>query len=443
LFVAGDDDQSIYSLRHANPIGIVQFQVTYPAATSHTLNECFRCAPAILHPATALIAHNPNRLAKQLQSLYANAAPSVQGTLHVWSFPSAQVESVAIAQSCQRLINGGMSGQEDQILILISNRRLQLGPITQALANLGIPFDPPGGQSIRDQEAIRAVYSILRIARDQAANAPDYVAYRALLAQLQGVGISTVMAIGDLCVADNQNYRALFYLAAVPHWLNGRSAAAINRIRSIVQQTAGWNLADTIGARTAEIEQFLSTAVFVGSAQSVAHVQEWKALVGTLPQDMTIEELLLFLSSDDDVDQRRILNAVITRLGQMDAAVAPPQKRIRILTMHGAKGLSGKVVFIPSVEQGIMPSFRAIQAVGLLNEQRRLFYVSMTRAKAACIISHAALHTGAEALQIQQSWQVRLTRSQFLNEMGAISVNCNIGLTAAETAQIVADVNNL
>jgi superfamily I DNA/RNA helicase len=93
------------------------------------------------------------------------------------------------------------------------------------------------------------------------------------------------------------------------------------------------------------------------------------------------------------------------------------------MTMHGAKGLSGKIVFIPSAEQGIMPSFRAIHAAGLLNEQRRLFYVSVTRAKATCIISHAALHRGAEAFLIQQKPHVRLPRSQFLNEMGTPSQN--------------------
>jgi DNA helicase-2/ATP-dependent DNA helicase PcrA len=89
LFVAGDDDQSIYSFRHANPMGIVRFPATYPAARTHTLSACFRCTPAILRPAANLIAHNPNRLPKQLRSLYANAAPPVQGVLHVWSFASA------------------------------------------------------------------------------------------------------------------------------------------------------------------------------------------------------------------------------------------------------------------------------------------------------------------------------------------------------------------
>jgi ATP-dependent exoDNAse (exonuclease V) beta subunit len=76
-----------------------------------------------------------------------------------------------------------------------------------------------------------------------------------------------------------------------------------------------------------------------------------------------------------------------------------------------------------------MPSFRAIHAAGLLIEHRRLFYVSVTRAMAACIISHSALHTGASAFRLRQQPRVMLPRSQFLNEMGVASVNRANGLT--------------
>jgi DNA helicase-2/ATP-dependent DNA helicase PcrA len=442
LFVAGDDDQSIYSFRHANPSGIVQFNATYPAATTHSLAACFRCTPAILGPATNLIAHNPNRLPKQLQSLYIHAAPPVQGVLHVWSFASAQAERIAIAQSCQQLTNGPLAGQEDQIIILISNRRLQVGPITQELANLGIAFDPPGGASARDERVIRGAYSILRILRDRITASPDYIAHRDILAILHGVGVGTAKRIGDLCVNNQQNFHDLFYLGAPPHWLTGRYAVAVGRVCAIIQQVAGWTLQDTIGARAADIAQLLSNIIFIGSAQIPNYLQEWNAFSASLPQGMTIEELLAFLESDDEAAQRQILDAVNTRLGVGNQNAAG-QKRLRILTMHGAKGLSGKVVFIPSAEQGIMPSFRGIHAVGLLNEQRRLFYVSLTRAKAACIIAHSALHTGAEAFLIQQQPQARLPRSQFLNEMGVVSTNRAGGLTAAEIAQITTAVNNL
>jgi superfamily I DNA/RNA helicase len=111
--------------------------------------------------------------------------------------------------------------------------------------------------------------------------------------------------------------------------------------------------------------------------------------------------------------------------------------------MHGAKGLSGRIVFIPSVEQGVMPSFRAIQAAGLLGEHRRLFYVSVTRAMAACIISHSSLYSGATAFRLRQQWSVRLPRSQFLNEMGIPSRNRTAGLTAAEATHVVTEVDNL
>jgi superfamily I DNA/RNA helicase len=95
------------------------------------------------------------------------------------------------------------------------------------------------------------------------------------------------------------------------------------------------------------------------------------------------------------------------------------------------------------MEQGILPSFRNLQAAGLVIEHRRLFYVSITRAMAACIISHSASHTGSQAFALRNQPRVRLPRSQFLNEMGVASVNRTAGLSATEAAAIVPDVDNL
>ena len=80
LFVAGDDDQSIYmSLRHADPSGIVDFAVRYPNSQTHILNDVFRCTPNVLNPASTMIAVNPNRVAKNAVSLYQGATPPVMG----------------------------------------------------------------------------------------------------------------------------------------------------------------------------------------------------------------------------------------------------------------------------------------------------------------------------------------------------------------------------
>lgn len=443
LFVAGDDDQSIYSFRHADPTGIIRFNEVYPAAKTQTLEDCFRCTPTILNAASTLIGINPDRISKKLHSLYESSSPPVTGTLHVWSFPNAQQEATAIAESCQQLIAAGMAGQEDEIIILISNRRLQLNLITQELGNLGLPFDPPTGAATKDQDVIRAAYSMLRIVKDLGSDVRDYLAHRDLLSQLYGIGGGTAKEIADQCVTNNQNFRALFYLPSVPTWLSIRSANAVTRVKSIIEQVAGWNLQDTVGARTAEIEETLSSYIFNGSSQIDSLVGEWVSFASSMQPDMLLGELLQFLAARDEAEQRQILESVIVRLGIEASEQGVPERRIRILTMHGAKGLGGKVVFIPAVEQGIMPSFRAIQAVGLLNEQRRLYYVSLTRARAACLISHAAQHTGAEAFLIQQKPNVRLPRSQFLNEMAVTSANRSNGLSVGEAAKIMADLDNL
>lgn len=77
LFIAGDDDQSIYSFRHANPDGIVQFNNTYPGSSTYVLTDCFRCAPAILSSASNLIGYNPTRIHKNITPLYGSANPPV------------------------------------------------------------------------------------------------------------------------------------------------------------------------------------------------------------------------------------------------------------------------------------------------------------------------------------------------------------------------------
>jgi DNA helicase-2/ATP-dependent DNA helicase PcrA len=445
LFVAGDDDQSIYSFRHANPDGIVQFQTAYPASATHVLTDCFRCTPAVLGPASRLITFNLNRVTKNLTSLYGSSTPPVQGHMMVWSFQTAQEEVRSIAQSCQALINAGMAGREDEILILISNRRVQLDMLAQELGNLGLPYDPPRGAALTNEyEAIRAVYSILRIARDNSTGEEDYPAHRDLLEVLSGVGSATAKGVADACISNNQNFRQLFYLPTCPMWLSGRCPSAVQRVMATVQTVRTWSMSDTLAARSGDITTLLSSQVFTSGRNAANSLSIWSTLIGSLPAQITLEELLQFLAADSESDQQAILDLVNQRIGGgQPQTQAPVQKRIRILTMHGAKGLSGKVVFIPGAEQGLMPNFRALQATGLLIEQRRLFYVSVTRAMACCIATHAAQHSGAQAMALTQRSVARLTRSQFLNEMNVPSVTRTTGLSQAEAAAIVAEVNSL
>jgi DNA helicase II / ATP-dependent DNA helicase PcrA len=443
LFVAGDDDQSIYSFRHADPSGIVDFPNRYQGAATHELTDCFRCCPNVLNPALALIGHNPGRQPKNLNALYAGAAPPVPGTLSVWSFATAQEEACAIAESCEQLLNNGMAGREDEIVILLSQLNpsaIQLDPITQELANRGLPFAPPTGASLTEDSAIRAVYAVLRLVREARTGGDDYIPYRTLLSLLSGVGPTTAQTLADECVNRNANFRQLFLNP--PVWLRGRHATAVNRVSVIARTVGAWDLGDTVAQRIGDIGTILSQHVFSSAGQSAAPLATWYNFAGSLPQQTTLSELIDLFSATNENEQQGVLDGVNKRIGA-EVPVAAAPKKIRILTMHGAKGLSGKVVFIPSAAQSIMPSTRALQAPGLLIEQRRLFYVSVTRAMAACIISHALELRGAAAFALQQRPRVRLSRSQFLNEMGVPSVNRQGGLTDIETSAIVNDIGNL
>jgi superfamily I DNA/RNA helicase len=244
----------------------------------------------------------------------------------------------------------------------------------------------------------------------------------------------------------SQNYRNLFHQQSVPHWLTGRARRAVADIGQLAQDVGTWSLDDTLANRHGDIATLLVQRIFTAPNETQAFQDLWSAMTGALPPDMNLRELLLFLRASSDTDRDAVITVVNERLGATtgsNGSNGTPPRHVRILTMHGAKGLHGKIVFIPSVEQGILPSFRNLQAPGLVIEHRRLFYVSVTRAMAACVVSHCALHTGAQAFALKNQPNVRLARSQFLNEMGIASQNRASGLTATEATAIVAEINDL
>src|SRR5581483_8842353 len=110
----------------------------------------------------------------------------------------------------------------------------------------------------------------------------------------------TAKGVGDQCVAHHQNFHDLFYLAAVPQWLTARQIAAVGRISAIAQAVTGWSLTDTLAARSGDVTQQLGT-VFTG-AHAAETIASWTALLGTLPDGMTLDELLGFFAADTDAD---------------------------------------------------------------------------------------------------------------------------------------------
>jgi DNA helicase-2/ATP-dependent DNA helicase PcrA len=425
-FVAGDDDQSIYSFRFASPEGIRSFTNRYPQAGDHELTDCFRCTTSILRTAQALIAgfSEPNRIPKRLTSVYEMLYPPEHGVVYRWGFPSSIQEARSIASSCSELIRCGIPSRE--IMILVSNKRAQLSTITQELEAAHVEFESPRAASFFDTAPGRCVLALLRIVCDT----DDYLAHRLILGLRPHVGPGICNGIAERVIANNLNYRDIFYQPLPPGVFPPLQLPAINNARAVCARISGWAPTDTLTHRSIDILDILSN--IFGQQE----VQAWQSQIVHLPQDITLEELRDYLWADTDEQQASLLETVYTRLGlPIPAGGLLPQK-VRVMTMHGAKGLEAGIVFIPGLMEEILPGDKRRPYPGLVLEAARLLYVSITRARAACIITYART-------RVVYGRFSRQTPSRFTTRLAGPFADRDTGLAAPELDQIQQSYLNL
>ena len=379
-FIAGDDDQSIYSFRYAFPRGIQSFTNSdrFPDASSHEITHCFRCTPNILDSAQTLIHEfsEPSRLPKQTQSLFSDSIPPIPGHVFRWHFQRDLDEANAIGLSCQSLINRGLS--PEKILILVSNTNIQLRSITHTLENLGLPYDSPREVQFIETELGRFIYGMIRIVCDN----NDYFAHRLLLGLFPRIGPITCNNIANIIFANNLNYKDIFYTQSPSDVFNKQQLGCINKIKQICSILATWDKEDTLTSRNSEINMVISN--LWGSDETV----NWQDYIGKLPQDLTLLELREYMGMKF-LEQKNILLRLIYDRLQLQKPIngfIPP--KIRIMTMHGAKGLSGEIVFVPGLEESILPGIKKSRYPGLVFEAARMLYVAITRARISCVFSY-------------------------------------------------------
>jgi DNA helicase-2/ATP-dependent DNA helicase PcrA len=420
-FVAGDDDQSIYSFRFALPQGIQIFHATYPGCGDHNLTQCFRCATSVLAAAHALIAAHPsaNRISKNLQSVYASSTPPVAGSVLRWIFQNGADEARAVARSCLSLIEAGTRAAD--ILILISDRNVLESPLSAALRALNIPFESRSEQDYLSTDEGRVLYAVVRII----CNPDDYVALRSLFGLLRGVGIATCTSIKEKVVQNNLNYRDLFYQPLPSGVFSNREGNAIRRITEICTRLVGWTGDDTLAGRAAELVEIVGA--FGGPAQAAI-----ERTLAALPAALSVAELREWLVTTSDEARANLLTGAYQRMGMEPPAPQEPMSKVRLMTMHGAKGLSARVVFIPGLEEEVFPGPRRRPYPGLIEEAARLLYVSITRARAGCILSFARG-------RVVHGKFNRHAPSRFNRSTGGVFNQQLDGLTPTLAARIVAD----
>lgn len=426
VFVAGDDDQSIYSFRYASPGGLQSFVNRYPNSGDHQLTDCFRCTPEVLSVGEGLmLAHStPARIPKQTSSLYLNSQPPEPGIVHRWTFQSGIAEARAIAESCSSLIASGTHARE--IMILLSNTRAVLNLMVQAMEEADISYESPRGEAYLDTRSGRFAFSIIRVVCDLA----DYLAHRVLMGARPHVGPGTCNAIAELAITRNLNYQSLFHQPLPEGVFAGRQLSALRDARRTCSTISAWMPDDELSLRSQDIHQLILNTFGQGEAD------HWDDEIAHLPPDMTLSEVRDYLWTDNDEQRALLLQAVYERLEleMPEAGFLPPQ--VRIMTMHGAKGLSARVVFIPCLEEELLPGSRRQPYPGLVLEAARLLFVSITRARSACILSHARTRVVYGAFS-------RHHPSRFLRNLGGQFRTRTSGLSATENAAIIQSCANL
>jgi superfamily I DNA/RNA helicase len=197
--------------------------------------------------------------------------------------------------------------------------------------------------------------------------------------------------------------------------------------RETCQQIAEWSCDGLVSERAEEIADILDGTL--GEATG----EQWRKYAAELHSEMTLKELRDFLWASTDAERVAVVKTIFDRLGEEAPENAGFTPRVPVMTMHGAKGLSARVVFIPALEEGVIPRGEATPAV--VFEAARLLYVSITRARAACILSHSVNR------RVFGKWTQMPSR--FISQMGGAFVARSVELTSVEVKAIVSSVADL
>ncbi len=386
----GDDDQSIYAWRGANPDNLLQLGSDYPKLEIVKLEQNYRCSNRVLRAANALIANNPHEHPK---TLWSDAADGER--IRVWECKNAEHEAEKVAAEIQFTAQKHSAPWSEFCILFRGNH--QSRALEKALQLLRIPYHLSGGTAFLDRGEVKDALAWLRLL----ANPDDDAAFlRAVQSPNRGVGATSLQRLGELAASAHLPLSRAAESMAVAKQLPARAANALQGFADIVRVLR-------IDAKT------------LPPAELVRKLNERSGLLAALralckdeaqfqARRRNLDELADWFDGPKTSGPGE-LAAALALLSHADKGDAGNQ--VRLMSMHAAKGLEFRYVFIVGVEDGNLPHEASIEE-GRLDEERRLMYVGITRAKEQLWLSHAV-----EA----QRWgdRLRLKPSRFLDELPA------------------------
>jgi DNA helicase-2/ATP-dependent DNA helicase PcrA len=387
VIAAGDDDQSIYGFRKAAPAGIRRFVDEYARAADYTLSITQRCGARIIDWANYVIVGDPDRPPKPRLT---PAEGSPAGDVALLAFDTNEAEAQGIAALVDKLVNVERLPPREILILLRSDHNGSFSdPIKQRLERLRIPYtDPEAIDAILSDPGNRRLIACFRLLM----NRDDSLAWATLLELEPGVGNRFVEIIYTRARQANIQFGPAL-LAAYGDEFAGAPAGGANRVTAVVRSVLGW--LDAVELPNGDVAWGGWIAAHSGNGPVPPPSNEMRELLTALDGlAETHEGLGRFLGQ-------------IAPLGK--DLQANTSAGVRIMTMASAKGLTVEATIIGGLEEGLIPRPNAN-----MQEERRLLYVAMTRAKKFLYGTWARRRTGPTARAGNPRVQARRTHSHFL-----------------------------
>lgn len=386
----GDDDQSIYSWRGAEVENILRFEKDFPGAQVVRLERNYRSTVQILAAAAGLIAHNDGRLGKTLRP----GRDDAEGErVQIIGVRDSDEEARVVASAVERLRGNGHALSEIAILMRAG---FQTRPFEERLMMMGLPYRIVGGQRFYERSEIRDCLAYMRVL---AQGSDDLAFERIVNVPKRGVGVVAVQKLHVQARSLNGPLTAAVRSQLAGGALKGKSREALAGLMDAFDRASA--VVETEGHVVA-VEQLLEGSGYLQmwrddrSVEAPGRLDNIRELLraigefGTLPEFLEHVALVMDMEGDASED------------------------KVSLMTLHGSKGLEFDTVFLPGWEEGVFPSQRSLDEGGnrALEEERRLAYVGLTRARKRAIVLHAA------SRRIYANWQASMP-SRFIEEIPA------------------------
>lgn len=370
-FVVGDDDQSIYRWRGARVEHIHQFQRDFPNAEVVKLEQNYRSTGTILNAANAVIKNNPSRMGKNLWTEGVDGEP-----IRVYSAFNERDEAEFIVGRLREWSDQG-NPRADSAILYRSNA--QSRALEEALINAGLPYRVYGGLRFFERQEIKDALAYLRLV----SNRDDDSSFERIVNRpTRGIGARTIEAMRSYARANAcPMWRAAGAVASDE--LAGRAATAVHAFMTLVErmarETKGMNLPDTVDhiIHLSGLIDFFRKEKGERGETRIENLEELVSAARSFERDPA-EEM-------SEVDAFFAHAALEAGEGQADAW----EDCVQLMTMHSAKGLEFPLVIMCGMEDGLFPHQRSISDPSGLEEERRLCYVGITRARETLYMTHA------------------------------------------------------